>query len=254
MSMDTILRFPFVIFLGTLTLMWLALRFGVVLKKWRPTPDDERDDLNLLTSSTLTLLALIIGFSFSMAVGRYDQRKNYEEEEANAIGTEYVRAALLPAGQAAQVQKLLVAYLDERIVWYTEGYSDSLAPVDARTASLQNDMWSIVQQAATAQPTPVNALVLAGMNDVLNRQGYTQAAFWNRIPAGAWILMIALAICCCALIAYGAKRKGGFLFAILPVIVGVAFFLIADLDSPRRGAIRVHPQNLIALQQSLPKP
>jgi hypothetical protein len=76
-----------------------------------------RDDFGLILAATLTLLALIIGFSFSMATARYDQRKNYEEQEANAIGTEYVRADLLSPVEAAKVRSLLGSYLDQRVLF-----------------------------------------------------------------------------------------------------------------------------------------
>lgn len=213
--------------------------------------DDERNDLGLVINSSLTLLALIIGFSFSMAVSRYDQRKNYEEEEANAIGTEYARADLLPAVDAARVRQLLTQYLDQRLLFYTIRDPHKLESVDSETAKLQTEMWSSVQGVAKTQPTPTTALVISGMNDVLNRQGYTQAAWWNRIPIGAWSLMVILAICCSLLIGYGAQRRGALLFAILPFLLSIAFFLIADIDSPRQGVIRVIPQNLISLSQSL---
>ena len=91
------------------------------------------------------------------------------------------------------------------------------------------------------------------MNDVLNRQGYTQAAWWNRIPLAAWGLMVFLAICCSLLIGYSACRREGVLFTVVPFLVSVAFFLIAEIDSPRTGVIRVLPQNLISLSQSLHK-
>jgi hypothetical protein len=89
------------------------------------------------------------------------------------------------------------------------------------------------------------------MNDVLNSQGYTQAAWLNRIPPAAWILVATIAICCNLLIGYGAHRTSTILFMILPLAVSVSFFLIADIDSPRRGVIRVQPQNLIRLSQTL---
>jgi hypothetical protein len=252
--MHNLFQLPIVVFITTMVLMWLGVQVGSALRRWSPTPQDEREDLGLVTNASLTLLALIIGFSFSMAVSRYDLRKNYEEEEANAIGTEYVRAGLLPADQTTKVQKLMSSYLDRRIVWYTERDSTNLVQVDLETARLQNEMWAIVQQAGVAQPNQITALVVSGMNDVLNRQGYTQAAWWNRIPIGAWLLMVALAVACCALIGYSGHGKGGLLFSILPVIVGVAFFLIADIDAPRHGIIRVSPQNLISLSDSLAKP
>ena len=101
---------------------------------------------------------------------------------------------------------------------------------------------------------PVVALAVAGMNDVLNRQGYTQAAWWNRIPLGAWVMMGILAICCSLLIGYGSHKRGARLYTIMPFLVSIAFSMIADIDSPRRGVIRVAPQNLISLSQSLHGP
>jgi len=250
--MSMLIDRPLAIFLFSLIILWLSVRTGArVARNLRPVREEHREDLGLVINASLTLLALIIGFSFSMAVSRYDQRKNYEEEEANAIGTEYVRAGLLPAGNAAKVRALLKQYLDQRLLFYTTRNSGRLQQADSDTAKLQQQMWSEVERTATTQSTPTIALVAAGMNDVLNSQGYTQAAWWNRIPTGAWCLMLALAICCSLLIGYGAHGKGSLLFAVLPFIVSLAFFLIADIDSPRRGVIRVPPQNLISLSQSL---
>lgn len=250
--MSRILNEPILVFMFSLVVMVLSVLVGVFLaRKVRPVQDDERDDLGLVINASLTLLALIIGFSFSMAVSRYDQRKNYEEEEANAIGTEYVRADLLPADSAAQVRQLLKQYLDQRLLFYTTHDPRQLAAINNETAKLQDKMWAAVQSAAKAQPTPPVALVVAGMNDVLNRQGYTQAAWWNRIPKGAWSLMATLGICCSLLIGYGSHKKGILLFTVLPFLVSIAFVLIADIDSPRSGVIHVAPQNLISLAQSL---
>src|SRR5256886_2220479 len=100
-------------------------------------------------------------------------------------------------------------------------------------------------------PTAVVALVISGMNDVLNSQGYTQAAWWNRIPLAAWALMAAIAVCCNLLVGYGARRRDWHIFLILPIAVSLAFFLISDIDSPRGGAIRVAPHNLISVSESL---
>jgi len=83
-----ILNFPFLVLVGSFLFMWIAARVGASLSaKARNLGDGERSEFDLILGATLTLLGLLIGFSFSMAVGRYDQRKNYEEEEANAIGT-----------------------------------------------------------------------------------------------------------------------------------------------------------------------
>jgi hypothetical protein len=189
-----------------------------------------------------------------MALGRYDQRKNYEEAEANAIGTEYVRADLLPAADATKVRTLLLNYLDQRILYYDTRDEQRLSLINTQTAKLQAELWSAVKAPAVAQPTTLLlTLAVSGMNDVLNSQGYTQAAWWDRIPIAAWSLMAVIAICSIALIGFGArnaKAAPGF-FLILPFVVSIAFLLIADIDSPRGGLILVKPLNLLSLSQSL---
>jgi hypothetical protein len=249
------LYYPRIFFLFSLLVLWLSAQMGAYLRRRRPLRDDERDDFNIVEAATLTLLGLIIGFSFSMATTRYDLRKNYEEAEANAIGTEYVRAGLLPAADAAGVRAQLEKYLELRLLFYRTRNQRELQQINADTGRLQSEMWSAVQVPAVAHPTPVAALAVAGMNDVLNSQGYTQAAWWNRIPGSAWTLMILIAVCCNLLVGYGARSAGaksGLLF-ILPLVISIAFLLISDIDSPRSGFIHVVPQNLVSLSQSLPK-
>ena len=252
--MNVVSNNPLLVFLLSFIAMWLSAWIGWWFRRRQGTLDAElREDFGFILAATLTLLGLIIGFSFSMATSRYDQRKTYEEAEANAIGTEYVRADLLPAADAERVTALLRNYLDERIAFYKAGDGQELQQINARTAHVQADLWSAIRTPATAQPTPVMALVVSGMNDVLNSQGYTQAAYWNRIPTAAWGLMAAIAIGCNLLVGYGSQstKAGSKLLPILPLVVSIAFMLIADIDAPRHGIILVQPQNLISLAESL---
>jgi hypothetical protein len=253
--MNQIVRYPQLVLVLCLVTLWLAAQIGVYFRKRRPNPEEaEREDSGVVVTATLTLLALIIGFSFSMASSRYDQRKNLEESEANAIGTEYVRADFLPAADAARVRTLLRNYIDQRVLFYETRDDRQLRQIDATTAQLDADLWSAVQAPAAAQPTPLVALTVSGMNDVLNSRGYTQAAWLNRIPLAAWGLMTAIAICCNLLIGYGGRRGEAkpILLLVLPLTVSISFFLIANIDSPRGGVVRVHPQNLAGLSKSLP--
>ncbi len=246
-SLDT----PYLAFVIALAVQSAAVYAGRLFReKITPFGEDHRKDFDVVQAATLTLLALIIGFSFSMAVTRYDQRKNYEEAEANAIGTEYLRADLLPTDDAVRARELLRKYLDRRIAFYQARDGRSLDQIDAETGKLGAELWSTVLQAAKAQPTAVVALAVSGMNDVLNSQGYTQAAWWNRIPIAAWVMMGLIAIAANVMVGYGAHRRGALLF-VLPFVVSVSFLLIADIDSPRGGIIRVLPQNLLSLSQSL---
>ena len=243
---------PFVVFVAVLLVQWLAAYAGDALRRKARAfkKEGEREDFDIVRTAALTLLGLIIGFSFAMAVSRYDQRKNLEEAEANAIGTEYLRANLLPAGDASRVRALLKRYCDERVSNYVARDELSVGQIDADTAKLQTELWESVEGIAKVQPTPIISLVVSGMNDVLNAQGYTQAAWWNRIPITAWMLMVLIAIACNLLMGYGEHRTTAFLL-ILPVVISISLFLIADIDSPRAGIIRVEPHNLMLQCQSM---
>jgi len=245
---------PALVFVVSLAILAASVYAGVLLRRLARIPDERiRDDFGVVQAATLTLLGLIIGFAFSMAVARYDQRKSYEEAEANAIGTEIVRADLLAPADAERVRALLRAYLAQRIAFFAAGGEGELRGIAAQTAKLQAELWAAVREPARAQPTPIVALAVSGMNDVLNAQGYTQAAWWNRIPIEAWGLMLAIAVCANALVGFGARspRAERGLLLVMPLVVAFAFFLIADIESPRGGLIRVVPQNLLSLQQSL---
>ena len=249
--MSSLLNFPVYVCVISFFVLWLAAFSGAFYRKRRgPMEEDEREDFDVVHAAALTLLGLLIGFTFSMAINRYDQRKNYEEAEANAIGTEYLRAGLLPPEDAAAVRGLLRKYIDQRLLFYTTRDEQPLRKIDSDTTQLQNELWSIIQTRAVAQPTPIAALAASGMNDVLNSQGYTQAAWWNRIPTEAWILLCAISIGCNFLLGYGAHRAS-LLFIVLPLAVSISFFLIADIDSPHSGMIRVQPHNLLKVSQSL---
>src|SRR6516165_5215938 len=136
---------PVLMFVVLLPSFWFAAWIGSSFGKGkRAAGEDDRDEFMFVLGGTLTLLALIIAFTFSMAVTRYDQRKHYEEQEANAIGTEYARADLLPAADAAKVRSLLKRYLDLRIRAYETRRRQKLREIDADTARLQSELWSAV--------------------------------------------------------------------------------------------------------------
>ncbi len=245
---------PIVLCVVTVVVLWLSSHAGARVAARQQTFDEgTREDFGVVLAAALTLLGLIIGFSFSMAINRYDQRKNLEEAEANAIGTEYVRADLLPAADGARVRELLARYTAYRVEFYEVVDAAELEAINRKTAPLQNELWAAVRGPAIAQPTPISAVAVVGMNDVLNSQGYTQAAWWNRIPHAAWILMAAIAICCNFLVGYGvrnAKRERNLLL-VMPLVVSISFLLIADIDAPRGGLIHVKPLNLESLAETL---
>ena len=252
--MPKLTDYPLLVFVLSLIGLWLCSQLGAAVRRTHEAHGGHAPEtFGIILTASLTLLGLIVGFTFSMAVSRYDQRKVYEAEEANAIGTEYVRAGLLPAGDAAATRTLLRSYLDQRILLYRTREEDRRVEIRQRITQLQEQLWSAVQNAALAQPSALTALAAAGMNDVLNSQGYTQAAWWNRIPTAAWLLMLLIALLCSAMVGYatsGATVRT-VLLLILPLLLAIAFMLIADIDSPRGGVIHVAAQNLVALSGTM---
>ena len=252
--MSALTDHPQLVFVLALISLWLCAQLGATVRRRQESRGGHAPEtFTIVLTASLTLLGLIIGFTFSMAVNRYDQRKDYEENEANAIGTEYVRAGLLPAADAAMTRLLLRSYLEQRILLYHSRDEQGRLQIRQRITQLQGQLWSSVQNAALAQPSALTALAAAGMNDVLNSQSFTQAAWWNRIPGAAWLLMSLIALLCNIMLGYAASGATvrSLLLVILPLLIAVAFLLIADIDSPRGGVIRESAQNLLNLSEQL---
>jgi len=251
-----LLKHPLLVFVVSFALLSLSSWVGTMQRRRRQKDQDARE-YGVVENSTLTLLGLIIAFTFSMAIARFDQRKQWEATEANTIGTEYLRVTLLPPADAAKSRALLVSYLDLRIAHYVTRNQEEITRIEADTGRLQSDLWTAVQAPAMSNPpNPVVALAVAGMNDVLDSQGYAQAAWWSRIPDEAWALMASIAVLANLLLGYSSRtfERERLLLLVMPFVFSIAFFLIADIDSPRWGLIHVRPQNLESLAASLHPP
>jgi hypothetical protein len=239
---------PALLFVVSLGIFVAAARIGM---RFAPRINDVRDDFGVILGATLTLLGLVVGFTFSMAVGRYDLRKRCEAEEANAIGTEYIRTELLP--NATNLKGLLHEYLDQRILFYGTREPQAIEHINVSTTVLQDRLWAAVKTAALPSQTALATLAVSGMNDVLNTRGYTEAAWLNRIPTEAWALLAFVALCANFMVGLSVRHRNflGILVAVVPVIVSTSLLLIADIDSPRAGLIHVRSANLLSLAASL---
>src|SRR5215467_7546737 len=144
--MVTLLMYPRAVFAVSLVSLWVAGRVGAYVEtRWSPLTSEDREHFRTVIGATLTLLGLLVGFSFSMAVGRYELRKNYEETEANAIGTEYLRAGLLPPAAALKARIMLKQYVDLRIRYYVEWSEDNRARIGDDTHRLQDELWEVIE-------------------------------------------------------------------------------------------------------------
>ncbi len=237
---------PMLFFAATLVLFLGCTRAGVLARLHGPKlTSADRSEFDLVRNAMFTLFGLIVGFAIAMAVSRYDLRKTLEESEANAIGTEAVRLDFMPAATAANARALLRTYAEERVAFYNSREAGGPERNAADTAATMNALWASIAPVTAANPTPVTALVASGMNDVLNSYGYTLAAWRNRLPIEVWLLLIAVACGCNFLIGFGAERLSTANHAILPITASLAILLIADVEGPHNGFVRVDAANLI---------
>ena len=236
---------PAVFFVATFSLLVVSTRIGVLANtRGHKLASADRAEFDLVRNAMFTLLGLMVGFAISMAVSRYDLRKSYEEAEANAIGTEYLRLDLLSPETTAAARALLRTYVGERIAFYRDRDPNRQEKTDAATMETMDALWAAIVPEAKTRQTPTDALVASGMTDVLNSQGYTLAAWRNRLPVEVWMLLLVIAAGCNFLIGFGAERLSPVTHAILPVTAALAFLLIADVEGPRNGFVRVGPVNL----------
>jgi hypothetical protein len=244
--------YPLLVLVVSFVLLVLAAWLGDLLrKKLKKAEEINRDDAGVVLGGTLTLLGLIIGFSFAMATNRYDLRKNAEQAEANAIAVLYMRSDLLPPAETASVHELLKKYVEERIQFYSTRNRSELEKIGSDTAQIEKELWSAIEAAIGPLPPQLEGLFISATNDVVVSHLSTQAVWANRIPTGAWVLIMVTSLGCNFLIGYRARRTDWLVFLVMPVAVSISLFLISDLDSARGGAIRVRPNNLISLSQSL---
>jgi len=239
---------PLALVMTVLVAQGLGAYLGHTLGKRGNAFAGSERDLNAILGATLTLLGLIIGFTFAMALNRYDQRKDLEVAEATAISAEFTRADLLPSDAAAQAHDLLSRYLRQRILFYQADDPAQLQQIRSETERLEAELWSSITHVVSSARDPVTALAVSGMNNVLDSETQADAAWRFHIPVAVWLLMLLIAFAGNLLLGVGERRKHAAVLLILPVVISIPFYLIADIDSPRGGPIRVIPVNLTHLE------
>jgi hypothetical protein len=220
-----------------------------------PTPDGNDPSL-LVQTTSFTILALLLGFSFSLALGRFDARRVTFLRESNAISTTFLRADLLDATTADAVRADLRAYVAQRLAFVrSEAKPLQRADADARSAVLQRDMWMLASQAAHRDVrSTMTPLFLATLNDTINLSAEERAVLAAHIPDVVIIWLLLIALIAAAMIGYGYGRQGkrAVIFkAIFATMVALVFGLVLDLDRPQRGIIRINLTPMQIVQQAM---
>jgi hypothetical protein len=222
-------------------------RFG----KWRRARSSEEKDapVGAMVGSILALFAFMLAFTFGMAATRFEARRQAVLDEANAIGTAYLRTGLLPEPHRSASARLLREYVDVRVRGVKEG---DVAHALARSEELHALLWAEAVRAAEIQPGPISALYVQSLNQMIDlHAGRVHVGMRSRIPLSIWVGLMGLALLSTASVGYqaglSATRRSPAMLGLVLAFSGV-LFLIADLDRAQEGFLRVGQQAMTDLQ------
>ena len=239
---------------GMLVLQEAGRRLGA--RRLAMDPEGSRAGLGAVEGAVFALMGLLIAFSFSGAASRFDGRRHLIVEEANAIGTAYLRLDLLPADAQPKMRDLFRRYLDQRLEVYRT-LPDVAASREglARSAVLQGEIWSGAVEATRAEPQ-ARMLLLPALNAMFDITT-TRTAATQMHPPMVIFAMLGLVALACALLAghsmAGLKERSLVHSVGFAIILTLTVYVILDLEYPRVGLIRVDAmdQVLADVRQSM---
>lgn len=240
-------------------LVSLGLIFGAVeLGRWLGAREKVRksETITMLVGAVLGLLALIMGFTFSVALSRYEARLDAVLEEANAIGTTALRARLLPEPQASTSLKLLRDYVELRLDLTGKAASAAeLAAAIERSNGIQESLWLEAKAAAAKDNAMVpSGLYIQTLNETIDSQEKRLTAFRNRVPGVVFVALYGIAILAAGFTGYSGwseAQRSRVSDYLVYFVVAAVILLIQDLDRPGAGLISVSQQPLIDLSNSM---
>ena len=223
------------------------------------TPDSLRTLMSGTGAATLGLLGLLLGFALSMAIARWDLRRDVIVEEANAIGTLFLRAGLVEQPLRAELQGALLAYTDARIaLGGSRSDPDTLRAARLESQALHGRIWSVVERAN--QPPTMNATLSAligAANQLIDLHELRLASIENRLPPALFLLLLAVASLAVSFLAWSfgaALHRGRTPMLLLALLIGAVLLLIMDVNRPQRGRIEVGVAPLERVGRSLSAP
>src|SRR5436189_4214322 len=218
-----------------LALSEFGWRIGLARSRAKP---EKTQNGGSVPAAVLTLLGLLLGFTFAMAVSRHENRRELVVQEANSIHTTARRARLLPEPQAGNVGRLLREYVALRIEAHRETqFSHRFAALRKSSVDLHERLWNEAVAAAAKQPSPITASFIASLSETIDLEATRIAAKRNHVPGAVWLLLLCVASCGLWLTGWEAGMARGhpvlarFLF---PLLIAVVIALITDIDTPTR--------------------
>ena len=223
------------------------------------TAETTKKQISVIEGSLVGVLGLLLAFTMSMAVSRYEARKQLVLEEANAIGTSFLRTQLLPEPEGTEIARLLRQYVDLRIQYVSAGEDlGSLERARRKSAELQCEFWARAVAYGRNEPNPVRAgLLLQSLNQVIDLDAARWMAFFDHVPEAVIYLDALVALVAAMLVGYAFGIecvRHSLSMYMLGFAITVVLGVIIDLDRPRQGIIQVSQQPMLDLQRQLRMP
>lgn len=230
------------LFLGLLIALEVGRRLG--LRRRQREPEASREGLGAIEGAIFALLGLLIAFTFSGGAARFDARKALVVNEANAIGTAWLRIDVVPKEHQPALRELFRDYLDSRIETYRK--VPDLAAVRAelaRSADLQNEIWTTAVNACGEGAAPqAMVLLLPALNQMIDITTTRTMATEIHPPAVIYGMLAALALAGAFLSGHalgGAGNRSWIHLLIFALVMAASVYVILDMEYPRVGLIRV---------------
>lgn len=247
----------FAICLCLLATMLVTIEFGYRAGNRRATKRGSHTHNSAIQNSVLGILALLLAFTFSLSLQRFDNRSRAVVDEANAIGTTWLRAGLLTPALREPARDLLAEYVDLRV----DASSTNLAlteqrgPLLAQAEAMRQQLWAIGIAAVSADDRPTTTgLYLQALNDMIDAWGVREAALNQHVPEVVLFLLFGTFAIAAWLLGYGPGVEGHrppFASFLMTALIVVLVFIVMDLDRPRRGFIEVSQASLLELQAAV---
>ncbi|WP_049857273.1 hypothetical protein [Trabulsiella odontotermitis] len=234
------------------SLLIMSSYIGRYLNYSRDAPPSDGD--LIITTGTLALSVLLIGFSFSVSINGFVTLKQAQVREAQSVEKAWQYTRLLPATVQKQAWGLLSQYLDERIAFFRDTSLQGERTRNRLSEEEQQRLWSLVIPEVIRQPSPVMDSLLTAYSDLRSSQQQTTAVHQRKIPDAAWLVLIVFSMTACVLAGRldAGRPRAGIPLMVLPVMISLSLFLVAEIDIPGEGIIRVTPDELERVAFTLP--
>lgn len=238
----------------TIAVALLSVEVGYRVARYREqhSVEEKESPVGGMVGATLGLLAFMLAFTFGLAGSRFEDRRQVLLSEANAIGTTYLRAAMLPEPMRTDTQNLLREYVEVRLEAVQSGNVDQGV---LKSEEMHEKLWSSAVAATEKDRSPITALFVESLNEVIDLHAKRiMAGLRSRVPSVIWMVLYVLAILAMVMMGYHSglahSRRS---IAVIALVIGFSsvLYLIADLDRPGQGTLRVSQQSMIDLRNSM---